>query len=106
MYRSQEVQPAHTARFGAFPLARIDDSLDMLGKAKHMSTLDNSSAFWSILLHPDSRLKAVHSVWDKGTGPVPIQEDVLRAEECHCHICKGPYACATWAHMEEVRAIL
>ena len=39
----------HT-RFDAFPLARIDDSLDMLGKAKHMSTLDNSSAFWSIFV--------------------------------------------------------
>ena len=44
----------HT-RFDAFPLARIDDSLDMLGKAKYMSTLDNSSAFWSIMLHPDSK---------------------------------------------------
>jgi hypothetical protein len=39
----------HT-RFDAFPLTRIDDSLDMLGRAKYMSTLDNSSAFWSILL--------------------------------------------------------
>ena len=44
----------HT-RFDAFPLARIDDSLDMLGKAQYMSTLDNSSAFWSILLHPDAK---------------------------------------------------
>ena len=44
----------HT-RFDVFPLARIDDSLDMLGKAQYMSTLDNSSAFWSILLHPDSK---------------------------------------------------
>ena len=44
----------HT-RFDAFPLARIDEALDMLGKAKYLSTLDNSSAFWSILLHPDAR---------------------------------------------------
>ena len=42
-------------RFDAFPLTRIDESLDMLGKAKYMSTLDNSSAFWSILLHPDTK---------------------------------------------------
>ena len=44
----------HT-RFDAFPLARIDEALDMLGKAKHMSTLDNSSAFWSILMDPRDR---------------------------------------------------
>jgi hypothetical protein len=42
-------------RFDAFPLTRIDEALDVLGKATHMSTLDNSSAFWSILLHPEAR---------------------------------------------------
>ena len=36
--------------FDAFPLSRIDESLDMLGKAKYISTLDNSSAFWSCAL--------------------------------------------------------
>jgi len=27
----------------------------MLGKAKYLSTLDNSSAFWSIQMHPDAK---------------------------------------------------
>ena len=44
-------------KFDCFPLARIDESLDALGGAKYLSTLDNSSAFWSILLHPEDRDK-------------------------------------------------
>ena len=65
----------HT-RFDAFPLARIDDSLDMLGKAKYMSTLDNSSAFWSIMLHPDSKpYTAFGTIWRPRA--VPVQAHVF-----------------------------
>ena len=42
----------HT-RFDAFPLTRIDDALDLLGGAQVLSTLDQTSAFWSIELHPE-----------------------------------------------------
>ena len=40
-----------------FPLPRIDDLLDQLGRAKHFSTLDLASGFWQIKLHAESREK-------------------------------------------------
>ncbi|XP_067622234.1 retrovirus-related Pol polyprotein from transposon 412 isoform X2 [Eurosta solidaginis] len=38
-----------------FPLARVDDILDNLGRAKYFSTLDLFSGFHQIPLHPKSR---------------------------------------------------
>jgi hypothetical protein len=42
-----------------FPLPRIDDLLDQLGKAKYFSTLDLASGYWQIRVHPDSQEKTV-----------------------------------------------
>ena len=40
-----------------FPLPRIDDLLDQLGKAKYFTTLDLAAGYWQILVHPDAREK-------------------------------------------------
>ena len=41
----------------SFPLPRIDDLLDELGKAKFFSTLDLASGFWQIRVHDNSQEK-------------------------------------------------
>jgi transposase InsO family protein len=44
-------------RKDSFPLPRVDDCLDQLGKAKFFSTLDLASGYWQIPIHPDDRHK-------------------------------------------------
>ena len=41
----------------SYPLPRIDDSLDALGNAKWFSTLDLSSSYWQVKMHPDHKEK-------------------------------------------------
>ena len=41
----------------SYPLPRIDDSLDCLGKAKWFSTLDLASGYWQVPLYPDDQEK-------------------------------------------------
>jgi transposase InsO family protein/predicted aspartyl protease len=42
----------------SYPLPRIDDSLDSLGKAKYFSTLDLASGYWQIGLTEEAKLKS------------------------------------------------
>jgi hypothetical protein len=44
-----------------YPLPRIDDMLDALGKADYFSVLDLQSGFWQIPLHPDDMEKTAFS---------------------------------------------
>ena len=44
-----------------FPLPRIDDLLDQLGKAKYFSKFDLASGFWQIRMHPQSQEKTAFS---------------------------------------------
>ena len=49
----------------AYPLPRIDDTLDMLAGKRWFSTLDLASGYWQVSLSPDARCKtafATHSV--------------------------------------------
>ena len=43
------------SRRDAFPLARIDDVLDCVGRSKIFSVMDCASAFWSIAVHPEHK---------------------------------------------------
>ena len=42
----------------AYPLPRIDDSLDALGGAKFFSTLDLASGYWQVMMDKDAREKS------------------------------------------------
>ena len=98
----------HT-RFDAFPLARIDDSvaMDMLGKAKYMSTLDNSSAVWSIMIHPDS--KPYTAFGTRGLGQfqfkrMPLCFGLKNATATYARALT--HTCATRSDLEEVCTVL
>ena len=41
----------------AYPLPRIDDTLDMLAGKRWFSTLDLASGYWQVSLSPDARCK-------------------------------------------------
>jgi len=43
---------------GAYPLSRIDESLDALAGSKYFSTLDLLSGYWQVPLIPDTQEKA------------------------------------------------
>ena len=53
----------------AYPLPRIDDTLDMLAGKRWFSTLDLASGYWQVSLSPDARCKTAfathsgHAVW-------------------------------------------
>ena len=40
-----------------FPLPRVDDLLDQLGKTRYLSSLDLASGYWQIRVHPESQPK-------------------------------------------------
>ena len=44
-----------------YPLPRVDDMLDALGKADYFTVLDLQSGFWQIPLHPEDREKTAFS---------------------------------------------
>lgn len=45
-----------------YPLPRIDDLLDQLGKSAYFSTLDLASGFWQIRIHAASQEKTAFSM--------------------------------------------
>ena len=53
-------------KFDAYPLTRVDEALDLLGKAKVVSTLDQKAAFWSILMSPYDKEKTAFGTRSKG----------------------------------------
>ena len=46
-----------------FPLPRIDDLLDQLGKTNFFSTLDLSAGYWQVKMHPDSKEKTAFATY-------------------------------------------
>ena len=47
------------SKLDAYPMPRIDDLIDLLGKAKYISTLDLTQGYWQVPLAEDARLKTV-----------------------------------------------
>ena len=56
-FGTEEGRLKSVTKVDTYPLPRIDDLLDQLGKSKYFSTLDLASGYWQISVHPDSREK-------------------------------------------------
>ena len=50
-------QVNNVTQFDAYPLTRIDETLEALSGAKFFSTLDLISGYWQVGLTPQARLK-------------------------------------------------
>ena len=74
----------------AYPLPRIDDTLDMLAGKQWFSTLELASGYWQVSLSRETRAKtafATHSV-------VPVPCDAVWPMQCSCDLraADGPGA--------------
>ncbi|KAJ1094875.1 hypothetical protein NDU88_000055, partial [Pleurodeles waltl] len=47
--------------FDTYPIPRVDDVLEKLGRAKYMSTLDLTKGYWQIPLFPEDKEKTAFS---------------------------------------------
>ena len=45
------------SKFNAYPMARIDDIIDRLGRARYLSTIDLTRGYWQVPLSEESRKK-------------------------------------------------
>ena len=52
----------NVTRFDAYPLPRVDETLEALGGAKFFTTLDLLSGYWQVGLTPEARLKSAFCV--------------------------------------------
>ena len=52
------------SKFNAYPMPRVDELLDRLGKAQLISTLDLTKGYWQIPLTQSSREKTAFSTPD------------------------------------------
>ena len=48
----------------AYPIPRIDETLDSLGGARYFTTLDLASGYWQVELDPQDRDKTAFSTMD------------------------------------------
>ena len=60
----------------AYPLPRIDDTLDMLAGKRWFSTLDLASGYWQVSLSPEARCKTAFSTH---SGLFSVQSDAVRS---------------------------
>ena len=48
-------------KFDAYPMPRIDDLLDAVGRAKYLTTLDLAKEYWQVHMHEEDQPKTVFS---------------------------------------------
>lgn len=49
------------SKFDAYPMPRVDELIERLGKAKYLTTLDLTKGYWQIPLSPESKEKTAFS---------------------------------------------
>ena len=48
-------------KFDTYPMPRIDDLLDAVGRAKYLTTLDLAKGYWQVPMHEEDKAKTAFS---------------------------------------------
>ena len=80
-----------------YPLPRIDDILDTLGKSRYFTTF--GSAFWLLAdCDGSSHQRKISICYPQRASRV--RENAIRAMQCPCYISKADASCSCWNRME------
>ena len=85
----------------AYPLPRVDETLDTLSGSRWFMTLDLISGYWQVEVNPEDAEKTAFCTHEG----LRVQGDALRALQCSCHLSTVNGCCTRWVTMEQLLSI-
>ncbi|KAL0159094.1 hypothetical protein M9458_047170, partial [Cirrhinus mrigala] len=93
------------SEFDSYPMPRVDELLDRLGRARYISTLDLTKGYWQVPLTPSAKLKTVFSTpsghWQYRTLPFGLHGAPATFQRMMDIILRPHQACVA-AYLDDV----
>jgi len=91
----------------AYPLPRIDESLDALAGRKYFSTLDLPSGYWQVPLSPDAQDKAAFiargELWKWKVLPFGLTSTPATFQRLMEHVLSGLHCKTLFIYLDGVK---